>query len=413
MKKKALKALFYIYLVIGAFFMWYTLTEWGYSGKKTFFYENFYEAQSFLLYAYLVVVVIFFITRFDFIKLPKPLKSKIRYTACYAVTGAIIITSCAFSAISSYRQQEMWRTERLEVISQDIGLNSYMPFGENTKAVSLNEKSALQFTNDDQLPRLDGATAFYPVYSAFARAVYPTAHYTPYIYLTDLSSGGATVLCTTTPTAYERLINGETDIIFTFGASKEHLKSAEEKGVKLNFTPIGKEAFVFFVNSENSVNSLTSEEIRQIYSGQITNWSEFGGFDKEIRAYQREVNSGSQTAFIDFMGDTPIIEPATDELFHEMFGIINETAYRNHDHAIGYSFRFFATEMADNDKITLLEIDGISPTRENIENGTYPLIFNFYAVTAGSENPNVELFIDWIQSEQGRYLIEKTGYTAY
>ena len=64
-------------------------------------------------------------------------------------------------------------------------------------------------------------------------------------------------------------------------------------------------------------------------------------------------------------------------------------------------------------QIRLLSIDGIYPSRENIINGTYPHSGYFYAVTvraSNEANPYIGAFIDWILSEQGKYLIEKTGY---
>ena len=67
--------------------------------------------------------------------------------------------------------------------------------------------------------------------------------------------------------------------------------------------------------------------------------------------------------------------------------------------------------MVSDDKIKLLKLDGIAPTRENVANRTYPYASEFYAVTAGTDNPNAEIFIEWMLSEQGQYLIEKTGYT--
>lgn len=63
----------------------------------------------------------------------------------------------------------------------------------------------------------------------------------------------------------------------------------------LKLTPIGREAFVFFVNKRNPVDSLTVEQIKDIYSGTVTNWKEVGGKKASIRAFQREENSGSQT----------------------------------------------------------------------------------------------------------------------
>jgi phosphate transport system substrate-binding protein len=58
-----------------------------------------------------------------------------------------------------------------------------------------------------------------------------------------------------------------------------------------------------------------------------------------------------------------------------------------------------------------MELNGIAPTRENVANRTYPYASEFYAITAGTDNPNVNTLIEWILSEQGQYLIEKTGYT--
>jgi phosphate transport system substrate-binding protein len=317
------------------------------------------------------------------------------------------------------REETRWLRE-LGTVGQDVDLHMYRPFFGNTQVAQLSEPSTFKLTEECELPHLDGATALYPIYSSFVRAVYPKAGYRHFIRDCNCDEGcpcdeeNEIVLCTTTPVAYERLIKGGTDIIFVTGISDEHAELAEQMGVELEFTPIGKEAFVFFVNSENPVNSITSDEIRGIYSGEIQNWNEIGGVDSDIRAYQRNIGSGSQTAFLDFMEGIPVIEPAEDELIESMMGIINDTTYRNHDNAIGYSFRFFSTEMAGNNKITLLEVDGVSPTLKNIKNDTYPLVFDFYAVTVkGNPNPNIAPFIEWIKGEQGRYLIEKTGYTAY
>ena len=73
-------------------------------------------------------------------------------------------------------------------------------------------------------------------------------------------------------------------------------------------------------------------------------------------------------------------------------------------------FRYYSTEMVRNEKIKLVSVDGIEPSIENIRSGSYPLTSEFYAVTAGTENPNVQPFIDWILSEEGQLLVEDTGF---
>ena len=70
------------------------------------------------------------------------------------------------------------------------------------------------------------------------------------------------------------------------------------------------------------------------------------------------------------------------------------------------------TEMVRDKQIRLLKIDGVYPEPKTIKSREYPLASEFYAVTAGSKNPNIEHFIEWILSPQGQSIIEKTGYTA-
>lgn len=117
------------------------------------------------------------------------------------------------------------------------------------------------------------------------------------------------------------------------------------------------------------------------------------------------------------MGDTPLTQPPAEGYFAEMGGIVEDIAdYRNLPTAIGFSFRFYTTEMRNNGNIKLLAVDGVEPTRENIENETYPIANYFYAVTrkeTDAENKDdIDKFIGWILSSQGQELIEKTGYTA-
>ena len=192
-------------------------------------------------------------------------------------------------------------------------------------------------------------------------------------------------------------------------------------GVQLHLTPIGREAFVFFVNSENPVRGLTVEEIQGIYTGQITNWRELGGKNQKIRPYQRAENSGSQSALLRLMEGLPLMEPEKEDRIAGMGGIITQVAgYRNHKNAIGFSFRFYSTEMVENEQIRLLALNGVAPTKETIRSGEYPISSNFFAVTASpigepapeEHNPELRSFLDWILSEQGQEIIEKTGYVG-
>jgi phosphate transport system substrate-binding protein len=114
------------------------------------------------------------------------------------------------------------------------------------------------------------------------------------------------------------------------------------------------------------------------------------------------------------MGNVPITEPRRENVPEGMGDIISQVAvYKNFPNAIGYSFLFYSTEMVKNDQIKLLAIDGIFPSRETIQDKSYPFAADFYAIYIDSapKNEHIEAFIEWILSGQGQTLISKTGYT--
>ena len=281
--------------------------------------------------------------------------------------------------------------------------NQFHPFRYNTRTVSADFEPYI--TISDNFPRLDGATAFLPVYSAVAETLFTGL---------DEYSVHPYVRLSTTRQAFTRLMQGQTDIIFTLQPSQAQVEDAQSRGVTFIKTPIFREAFVFFVNDINPVTSLTVEQIQQIYAGVITNWSSVGGHNERIVAYQRNPNSGSQTIMEQVVMDgLTMVAPATELRQGDMGIMLRSVAqYTNHRQALGYSFRFYATVMNPQDGLRVLGIDGIEPTPENIANGSYPFTVYVYAITTaqGLENPNTQKVIDWLLSEQGQLLIEKAGY---
>ena len=219
---------------------------------------------------------------------------------------------------------------------------------------------------------------------------------------------------TNTIYAFERLVNGDVDIFFGAQPSKAQEALAEKAGKKLTLTPVGKDAFVFFVSNTNDCDGLTTQNIRDIYSGKVKNWAPITGGHEHIYAFQRPENSGSQTIMQSLMGDVPLAEPLREEYIEGMGGVYESIAdYRNYPGAIGYSFKFFTTAMAtDNaDIIKLLSIDGVSPAYENIQNSTYPYTVSLYAITLEDNKlDTIAPFLAWMQSAEGQELIRKIGY---
>lgn len=293
-----------------------------------------------------------------------------------------------------------------------VNLAPYYVENEDNLLAKLDEPS--DFVIAEDLPVLDGAEAAYPVYSAFANACYENI---AEIQRTAKENDTARPIAfTNTVEAYKSLIAGDVDIFFGAKPSQAQLAHAEEAGVELEMTPISKEAFVFFVSGENPVDGLTSGQIRDIYSGKTNNWLFLGGGLRTILAFQRPENSGSQTMMQYFMGDVPLREPLEAEYNASMFGVIRDVAeYRNDAASIGYSFRYYASQMVfeDADGIKFLELDGVYPSEENIRTGSYPMTTELYAISLkGNENPNVKPFLEWMTGEQGRRLVRNTGYVT-
>lgn len=256
----------------------------------------------------------------------------------------------------------------------------------------------------DSYPRVDGATAAIPFGQVLVRE------------LTGVSKPKADqfVRFNKSHEAYVNLITKGADIIFVSGPSDEELKLAEENGVKLKLTPIGKDAFIFLVHRENQVNQLTVSQVQDIYSGKLTNWKEVEGEDYPIIAFQREENSGSQT-FMEkkVMKEVKLADPPKTKKAGGMGGLIEAVAdYQNSKSAIGYSFYYFANEMHQNENVKFLAINGVEPNKDNIRNDRYPYTAILYAVTREgepAESPANQL-LNWILSDEGSKAIIEGGF---
>ncbi|MBQ8288604.1 MAG: substrate-binding domain-containing protein [Clostridia bacterium] len=272
--------------------------------------------------------------------------------------------------------------------AKSIELDQYLPFEEDSKIVKL--KSDLALTGD--LPVIDGAAALYPIFSAFVHANYPESSVE---FDGESFTADSKLQYTNTRGAYQRIVDGDIDIAICAVPSEEQLAYAEAAGVELELVPIGREAFVFLVNSNNPVDNLTVDQIKDIYAGKYRNWKELGGPDRLISPLTRNEGSGSQTALLNFLGDTEIA-PDYDSLLGS---------------AIGFSFRFYVEGIVEDGSVKMLALNGVYPSAENVANGSYPIISEIYAVYRKDDpNENVKLLVDWMLSEQGQQIVEESGY---
>lgn len=191
------------------------------------------------------------------------------------------------------------------------------------------------------------------------------------------------------------------------GTSSRKLKD-EEKAWNLIETTIALDGIAVVVNPNNKVEDLSSEQISKIFKGEIKNWSELGGEDKEIIVINREAGSGTLGAFQEIMklekkeGDKTISLMAADALVADGNGAVLANV-ASKDNAIGY----LSLGMADENKVKKIKIDGIEATEENVKNGKYPISRPFLILTNTDAKEETKDFINFILSDEGQQLVSK------
>lgn len=257
----------------------------------------------------------------------------------------------------------------------------------------------------EEFPKIDGATALAPFYEAVAAELLGM----------PVEDARMFVQCNTTDQAFQNLIDGKVDMIFCALPSDEQVAAAAEAGVEFECYTILNGGFVFFVNKNNPVDSLTLDQLRRIYSGQTRNWKSVGGDDMNIIAYQRNEGSGSQTALYRYILPKRSVDSAPMEHFFagDMSDMVDAVAeYGNGLGAIGYSFYYYINNMYGNENIKMIAIDGIVPNYQTISKGEYPFL-NYSQVIIRKGTPkdsNVYKVIDWILQGNGDQIAEKLGY---
>lgn len=209
--------------------------------------------------------------------------------------------------------------------------------------------------------------------------------------------------------SFINLINGTVELILTARSiSRDESQYAEEKGVSLIETPIAKDAFIFIVNPENPVSSLTINQIQKIYTGYTRNWFEIGGNNQPISPYIRNRNSGSQEKM-----ETTVMEGLTMIDWPEMVGGAMMSPYwqiADDVNGIGFTPFYYFNTIVNNNTTKALAINGISPNKENIVNGTYPYITEVFAIIRRDIDKSSMAYkvYETLLSTDGRKIIEES-----
>ena len=249
---------------------------------------------------------------------------------------------------------------------------------------------------------MDGSTSLIPMETALRGS------------LLELSQEDARsqVNHTTTWGSFENLLSGEKNLIFSCPLSSAQREMA--KGLSLVEVPLAMEAFVFVVNAKNPVDTLSQQQLKDIYSGRITNWKQVGGPDAPIVAYQRNRDSGSQNYMLDFMGDTPLTDAPTQLRPGTMHGLMEAVAVNDNSlYSIGYSVYAYAADMYQNgEAVKFIRVDGVAPSHQTINDRSYPLLGYNYMIYR-QDSPEAALlkqFEEYALSDAAQLALAKARY---
>jgi phosphate transport system substrate-binding protein len=173
-----------------------------------------------------------------------------------------------------------------------------------------------------------------------------------------------------------------------------------DEAKSLTATIVAKDGIAIVVNPNNKVTNLTTDQIRDIFNGKISNWKEVGGTDALITVVSREAGSGTRSSFEQIVKDITLMK---DALIQDSNGTIRETV-ANDANSIGYLSHGLV-----NEKIKALKVDNNECTPESILTGNYKLVRPIYLLVKGNLEGEIKNFIDYILSADGQQTIKSKG----
>jgi len=264
------------------------------------------------------------------------------------------------------------------------------------------------FTREN-FPRMDGSTSTAPLAEAVAAVLLSEPRESVAELASDFSR---------TTQSFRNLANGLCDILIVSEPVPEVFDELRAMDFEIEMAPIALDALVFVVNAGNPVNDLTHQQIKDIYTGKISNWREVGGDDIEIVPFQRNAEAGSQVLMEKLVMDGQNMTDAPMQTIMTAFGMGELiTAMKGFDgsaSSIGYTVFFFAEDMGMAEGLKILSVNGVSPNAETIRSNDYPFINPYYTVISANEPENspARILWNWLQTDNGQKLVGLEGYVS-
>lgn len=313
---------------------------------------------------------------------------------------AVVIMSVILAIIFFISSDKTENKGKKNIVGgQTINENYYEPTEEE-------KTRAAELTNilKGSLPQIDGIVDTIPLEAGISVKLFGKTQ--------EIVEAGITH--TDAEKAYSNLISGKADVIFTRSFTEKQEREAAAKNIDIKKETIAYDGIVFVVNANNPVDTLSQEQIKGIYSGEIKNWSEVGGNDVEIIAFQNKAEDTAQIFMENFMAGESLMEPAKEFLPMENSEIAEKTAtYDNSENAIGYMIYKYPADMYEgNEKIKFIKIDGIEATKKNMLSKEYPLRSDVYAIYNNNKatTKTSDELVEWLLTYEGQIAIASSGY---
>jgi phosphate transport system substrate-binding protein len=192
------------------------------------------------------------------------------------------------------------------------------------------------------------------------------------------------------------------------GTCRMSLPEIEKLEMHSSLHPVAWDALAIIVHKSNKINKLTTQQMKDIYKGKITNWKQVGGKNAPIELYVREGKiSGVGYAIRQYLFEDSDEDFVSNNVVKSSGPL--EKAVEKQPNAIAIT----GVSSARKRDVKIVDFDGKTPTYENVKNGKYGLYRPLYLVTSPSPSKMVQSFIDYAQSEEGKEILRKNGTVPY
>lgn len=184
--------------------------------------------------------------------------------------------------------------------------------------------------------------------------------------------------------------------------------TAEEEATGLVYTPLSRDGLVIAVHPSTEIRELTTQQVRDIFSGVCTNWSELGGADLPIVVLDRGDGEPARLVMQEYVFGTDLAAaPGAARLYtdEDVVSGVESTVGAVGYFSLGYG-------ISNEAQVSYPALDGVVPCVESIHDGSYRILRPLGVVTSADPSPAVVAFLEWATSEDAQELIENSGYAA-